>query len=71
MLDLKAAKDARAARIKAKADRLGVDTGIEASADAKESAPAVEAKTETAPKAKRTRSVKTGASSKKEKQESA
>lgn len=71
VLDLETLKTRRDARIKAKEERLAVDSGIDAPTEVKESAPAVEEKAEVAPKAKRTRSVKTGVSSKKEKQESA
>jgi large subunit ribosomal protein L32 len=69
VLDLSTAKARRDARIKAKAERLAVDAGVEAPAEAKEVAEVKEEKAEAAGKAKRTRAVKTGASSKKEKQE--
>lgn len=71
VLDLETLKARRDARIKAKEERLAVDSGVDAPTEVKEAAPEVVEKAEAAPKAKRTRSVKTGVSSKKEKQESA
>lgn len=70
VLDLTALKARRDERIKAKKERIAVDAGVEVPAAVKEAAPVVEEKAADTGRTKRTRQVKTGISSKKEKQES-
>lgn len=71
VLDLATLKTDRAARIKAKQDRMGVDTGVSAPEATREVVADTTKEEKGEEVAKKTRTGKTGASSKKAKQETA
>ncbi len=71
VLDLATAKAGRDARIKAKHDRIAVDGGVSTPEAAREVVAEAVAEEKTEKVAKKSRATKTGASSKKAKQETA